>query len=194
MKAAGQSPPVQGGRCSWWSRLFAELPTPALGSRQDYEMSLKNKKDAGIWHRGTEIKLFCRRLKEESKRQQFGALSPSPKVAYLRKRSRTGTQMASRQPLLLEFCLLALQLSEGQRGFPMKGEISLWPCDSLNGEELSIFHLRPFVWTPKSLIVPRLKTFLLLNPNRATSFLKHKPVLFCCVMKNRFFRLWKGAF
>lgn len=141
-----------------------------------------------------EVKLFCRRLKKESKRQQFGSLSPSLNVAYPRKRSRMETQIASQQPLLFEFCRLALQLSEGQRGFPMEGEISPWLCHSLNGEELSIFHLTPFLWTPKSLTVQRLKIFLLLNPNRATSFLKHKPVLFCCAVKDWFFRLWKRGF
>jgi len=38
LKAAGQPHSVQGGRCAWCSQLFAELPMPAPGSRQDYKM------------------------------------------------------------------------------------------------------------------------------------------------------------
>lgn len=54
--------------------------------------------------------------------------------------------------------------------------------------------MRLFAWNPKSLIVQRLKTFLLSNPNSMASFLKHNPALFCCAMKDQLFGLWKGGF
>lgn len=125
-------------------------------------------------------KLFWRRMKRESKRHQFGALSLRPNVAYPGKRSSTRTPVASHQFLLFKFYLLPLHLSEGKRGFYYK-ERNTMAFKQFKWERIKNFSLETICLNSKELDCAEIENIFAFKPKQSYYFpSKQDSVILLC--------------